>query len=90
VREGGQIPEPTELVYVPEPSWLPLITAASVAAIVVGLFSGWVWSAIGALVFLRCVWAWSRSTGDDVSRMPRKQEVVSAVLPAVPPPGGER
>jgi hypothetical protein len=80
-----RVPEATELVYVPQPSWLPLFTAVGLTAIVLGLFAGWVLALVGAIVFLAAVARWIRRTADEVSRMPREQHPATAVLPAVPP-----
>jgi hypothetical protein len=79
------MPEATELVYVPEPSWLPLFAAAGFAAVLLGLFAGLVWAIAGAVLLLFTVIAWFRRIGDEVSRMPRTQRVSSAVIPAIPP-----
>jgi hypothetical protein len=80
-----RVPEPTELVYLPRPSWLPFFAAAGLTLVVVGLFAGWVWSVIGAVVFLIALMRWVRLTGEEVSRLPREQRPATAVLPAVPP-----
>jgi hypothetical protein len=83
--DGRRVPEATELVYLPQPSWLPFFVAAGLTSVVVGLFAGWVWSTIGAVVFLVAVARWIRRTSEEVSRMPREQRPSTAVLPAVPP-----
>lgn len=83
--DGPRIPEATELVYVPEPSWLPLFAAAGFAAVLLGLFAGLAWAIAGAIVLLFAVVAWFRRIGDEVSRMPRSQRISSAVIPAIPP-----
>ena len=85
MEETRRIPEATELVYVPEPSWVPLFVGAGLAAILVGLFTGIVWAIIGAVVLLCAIVAWIRHTAMEISRMPRAQRVSSAVIPAIPP-----
>jgi uncharacterized membrane protein YdjX (TVP38/TMEM64 family) len=80
-----RLPEATELVYVPQPSVLPFFVAAGLTGVIVGLFAGWVWSVIGAVVLLVAVWRWIRLTGEEISRMPREQRPATAVLPAIPP-----
>jgi len=82
---NGGIPEATELVYVPEPSWIPFFVAGGFAAVVVGLFAGLVWAILGAIVFLVGVILWIRSVGHDIARMPRAQKLSSAVIPPIPP-----
>jgi hypothetical protein len=82
---ASQPPPPTELVYVPEPSWLPLLAAAGIAMIVAGLFLGWVVLVIGALFFIPALWSWIGRTRTSLARLPRRQHPVTAVLPAVRP-----
>jgi len=84
MSEGRQPPQPSELVYVPAPSWLPVLTAAGLAGVLVGLFVGLPYAVAGAIVLLASLWAWLRDTGDQIARLPRLQHSTSAVLPAVP------
>jgi hypothetical protein len=84
MAEPPEIPQPTELVYVPEPSWLPVLLAAGFAGVLVGLFTSWPYAAIGAVVALPALWTWVRRAGTDMGRLPREQRVTAAVLPAVP------
>ncbi len=55
---SSQPERPSELVYLPEPSWAPLLTAAGLALIVAGLAIGWVLSVIGLLLFVPGLWSW--------------------------------
>jgi membrane protein implicated in regulation of membrane protease activity len=80
----GQPPEPTELVYLPRPSWLPAFAALGIALVVVGLFSWWVYAVFGAVIGLVSIIAWIRHAAAETSRLPREQRPRSAVLPAVP------
>lgn len=86
--DSRRVPEPTELVYVPQPSWIPLFLAAGLTALLVGLYAGLVWAIIGAVVALAAVLAWLRRVGDEIARMPRSQRPTTAVLPAIPPRRG--
>jgi hypothetical protein len=81
----SQPPAATELVYLPEPSWVPAIAAVGLAMVMVGLFTGWVVSVIGALIFLPALRSWVGRTRESFSRLPRRQRPVTAVLPAAPP-----
>ena len=81
----SQPPPPTELVYVAEPSWLPMLAAAGIAMILAGLFLGWVVLVIGVLFFIPALWSWIGRTRTSLARLPRRQHPVTAVLPAVPP-----
>jgi hypothetical protein len=84
MSENGT-PEATELVYVPEPSWLPAITALGLAGVLTGIFVWWPYGVIGAVLALVGVIGMIRGTGRDVDRLPRRQKLTTAVLPAVPP-----
>ena len=84
MNDGRQPPPPTELVYVPRSSWLPLLVAAGLAGLLVGLFTGWPYAVAGAVVLVASLWAWVRDAGDELGRLPRRQRVTSTVLPAVP------
>ena len=77
--------EASELVYVPEPSWLPAVAAFALAAVLAGLFVWWPYGVIGAVVALVSIVRMFRGTSEDVSRLPRRQKLTTAVLPAVPP-----
>jgi hypothetical protein len=85
VEERAPIPEATELVYVPEPSWVPIFIGVGLAALVVGLFAGLVWAIVGAIVLVVAFAVWTSRIGHEVSRMPRTQKVSSAVIPPIPP-----
>ena len=74
----------------PAPSWLPVLTAAGLAGVLVGLFVGLPYAIVGAIVLLASLRAWLRETGSEIARLPRQQHLTSAVLPAVPLRRGER
>ena len=52
--------EPTELVYLPEPSWEPALLAAGLAGVLARLFTWWPYGVVGAVVALVALWAWIR------------------------------
>jgi len=73
----------SELVYLPEPAWAPMLTATGLALILAGLAIGWVLSVIGALIFLPALWSWIGHARTSVARLPRRQRPVTAVIPPV-------
>jgi cytochrome c oxidase subunit I+III len=77
-------PEPTELIYVPGPSWAPPIIATGLAIVLAGTFTAWFWSVIGAFILLLGLRSWWQQSDDEVSRMRRHQSVDTAVIPAEP------
>ena len=81
--ENG-IPAPTELIYAAEPSWRPAVLAAGLAAVLAGLFMGWAFIIVGALLALAALLGWIRQTREDIDRLPRQQYLTSAVLPVAP------
>jgi hypothetical protein len=89
MSEQDRIPEPTELIHVPRPSWGPPFFAAGVALLVCGIFAegfmvrGWVWSIIGAIVALAALSSMIGAARRDFYRLPRRQRVRGAVLPVV-------
>jgi Cytochrome c oxidase subunit IV len=85
MNDSPRIPEATELVYVPEPSWRPLLVAAGLGLVLAGLFMGWAFAALGGVLFLFALRGWIRETRDELGRLPRHQRVTTAVLAAAPP-----
>lgn len=83
--DSHRLPEATELVYVPQPSWIPFFFAAGLTGLLVGLYAGLVWALIGGVVVIAAILAWLRRIGDEISRMPRSQRPTTAVLPTIPP-----
>ena len=84
MSDDRQPSPPAELVYVPSSSWLPLLTAAGLAGVLVGLFAGWPYAVAGGVLLLGSTWAWLRKTGEEIARLPLRQRITSAVLPAAP------
>jgi hypothetical protein len=89
MSDSRQPPKPSELVYVPAPSWTPVLAGAGLAGVLVGLFAGAPYAVAGAIVLLAALRTWIRDTRDQIARLPREQHPASAVLPAVPLRRGE-
>ena len=79
---AAQDDQATELVYVPEPSWHPALLAVGLALVLAGLFVWWPYGAIGAIIALVAIVRMFRHTEDSVERLPRRQQLTTAVLPA--------
>jgi membrane-associated phospholipid phosphatase len=73
---------PPELIYVPEPSWYPALIAFGLAAVVGSLFTWWPYGVIGGLVALFALVGWIREARESFVRMPRRQRLTAAVIPA--------
>jgi hypothetical protein len=84
VADQGKVPEPTELIYLPPPSWAPALAAVALAGAVAGLFAGWFYALVGGLVFVAAVWLTAREAAERAERLPRRQRLSTAVIPALP------
>lgn len=74
-------PEPSEWVYTARPSWAPVLLAAGLAFVVVGLYAWWPYTAVGAIVALVALIGWLRGNRRQIASMPREQEVDGAAVP---------
>jgi hypothetical protein len=79
-----EVPEPTELIYEPRSSWVPVVVAAGITIAAVGAFAGLVWALIGIVLLLGGMRAWSKIADDEISRMRREQRTETSVIPAEP------
>ena len=83
-----EIPAATEQVYLPRPSWAPIFLAAGAALAIAGIYAqgfivrGYIFSIIGAIVFVCALISLIGRSGRDFYLLPRRQRVRSAVLPA--------
>ena len=84
MAEGRFNGEPAELVYLPEPSWSPALFAAGLAGVVVSMFTWWPYGVVGAIVALFALRSWIADSRAGFNRLPRRQRVATAVIPAVP------
>jgi hypothetical protein len=88
MADRDQIGEPTELIYLPRPSWAPALLALGAMMIVNGiygegfLFRGWVYMIAGAVVALVALRSLIAGAARDFYERPRKQRPRAAVLPA--------
>jgi hypothetical protein len=86
--EHEQIPQPTELVYLPRRSWSPIFLVLGLALVVNGiyaegfLFRGWVYLIAGAVIALVALRALISGTAHDFYERPRRQRQSASVLPA--------
>lgn len=78
-------PPASELLYVPEPSFLPAIAAIGLAGVLTGIFVWWPYGVIGVILALVAVVGMLRGASRAAARLPRRQTLTSAVLPPVPP-----
>lgn len=82
-----RVPEPTEIIQLPRPSWAPLFLALGLTAMLCGVFitfmgPSWFYVAAGAVVALAAFRSMVAGARRDYFRLPRRREVQSATLPA--------
>ena len=96
MAERTDIPAPSELVYLPKPSWAPAFFAAGIALLVGGLFMGefmlpgWCYVILGAVIAIFALRAMISIAVRDFYRLPRRQRIRGAVLPAATVRSGKR
>jgi hypothetical protein len=85
MADGKRGSEPTELIFPPRSSWAPAFIAAGLVAVLIGIYKGWVYIAVGAVVALWAIRLWLRDTGSGLESLPRRQHPTTAVIPVLPP-----
>ena len=71
VRLEREQPEPPgELIHLPGPSYLPVLTAAGIALAVCGIVISPIMIVLGVLVALISIYRWIRETREEISELP--------------------
>ncbi len=96
MAERTDIPAPSELVYLPKPSWAPAFFAAGIALVIGGFYlgefmlPGWFYTLAGAIIAVVALRRMIVIAVRDFYRLPRRQRVRGAVLPAATMRAGKR
>ena len=96
MADRTDIQAPSELVYLPKPSWGPAFFAAGVALLIGGFFMGefmlpgWFYSIVGAIIVIAALNTMIGIAVRDFYRLPRRQRIRGAVLPAATMRSGKR
>ena len=69
-ESGGRLPQPTEEVHLPDPSYLPVVMAASVWIFILGVTINWIIAGFGALIFLVVLVRWVRAARTELRELP--------------------
>jgi hypothetical protein len=69
-QSASSVPQPAEQVHMPEPSYLPVVTAFAITLMLVGVILTWIITIIGALIFIPVVVLWIRSARSDIAELP--------------------
>jgi xanthosine utilization system XapX-like protein len=67
-----RVPPPGEEIHIPGPTILPFLSAAGITGIVIGTTIWWVWSLVGGIVLVVCVFKWVSDTSRDVASLPEE------------------
>lgn len=67
-------PPPGEVVHLPGPSYLPVMTAFGISLAVVGIVIWWVLIVIGLVIAVITISRWVRSTRADIAELPLEHE----------------
>jgi hypothetical protein len=66
----GALPQPTEEIHLPDPSYVPVVLAFGIAIAVIGVVLSWVMVVIGGLISLIALVRWIRQTRSEMSELP--------------------
>lgn len=69
-RQDHPVPEISEQIHLPGPSYIPVALAFGVTIAVVGVVLSWAVFAIGMIIFLVCLIRWIQDTRRDIAELP--------------------
>jgi hypothetical protein len=73
VTEIDESPPPAgEEIHLPGPTLIPFASAIGITLIVIGTTIDWIFSAIGAVIFIVTTIMWIRDTRRDVASLPEE------------------
>jgi hypothetical protein len=67
---GANPPPPSEEIHLPEPSYLPALTALGITIAVAGIVLSWVIAGIGVAIALVAIVRWIRQTREEMAELP--------------------
>ena len=70
MADEHRLPEPTEQIHLPGPSYLPALTALGVTVAICGLIVSWWMVGVGLLVTAVAILRWVGETRDDIAELP--------------------
>lgn len=69
-ESGGRLPQPTEEVHLPDPSYLPVLLAVGVWIALVGVTVSWFLAGFGLLLSAIVLVRWIRSARREMRELP--------------------
>jgi hypothetical protein len=67
---GEAPPPPADEIHLPEPSYLPALTALGITLVIVGVVLFWVISVIGGVIAIVAIWRWIGQTREEMAELP--------------------
>jgi hypothetical protein len=64
------LPQPTEEIHLPDPSYLPPVMALGITFIITGIVIGLPVVIVGAIIFLITLVRWIRQTREEMGQLP--------------------
>jgi hypothetical protein len=69
-ESGGRLPQPTEEVHLPDPSYLPVVLALGVTIMLVGIVLTWIMAGVGALIAVVAIVKWVGGARREMRELP--------------------
>ena len=69
-HNGNEAPSAGEVVHLPGPSYLPVVTAAGLTIALTGIVINWVLVGIGVVITVVAIVRWIRETRADIAELP--------------------
>ena len=66
----GQVPPPSEEVHLPDPSYLPALTALGITLAIVGIVLSWIICGMGVAIAVVAIVRWVRQTREEMAELP--------------------
>ncbi|MEA2143595.1 MAG: hypothetical protein QOI64_2025 [Solirubrobacteraceae bacterium] len=69
-ESGGRLPQPTEEIHLPDPSYLPVLLAFGIAIAVTGVVLSWYVVGAGAIITLISLYKWIQLAREEMRELP--------------------
>jgi hypothetical protein len=70
LEQNGAVPPPGEPIHLPDPSYLPVVTAFGATIAIVGVVLSWVVCGIGLAITLVSIAKWAAATRRETAELP--------------------
>lgn len=73
-QTDGDVPPPGEEIHLPDPSYVPVVVAAGITILLVGVVINFVLAGLGAAIALVAIVRWVRQTREEMAELPLEHE----------------